>query len=320
MQLSIIIVNYKAWVHLEHALDVLREGMPDDWEVIVVDNESEARRLDPFKQRYSWVTFVANPANSGFAFGNNLGAAKASGEYLLFMNPDVVARCSELHRLLEAKKELPEVAILAPMQVDSKGRRQKVFDRFPTMLSQSKTLKALSKWFTGAKYPDPRTVNDELAYCDWVSGSVFMIDRAKYDELGGWSQDYWMYVEDTDFCWRATKRGWRVACLPTVVVTHVHGGSSRSNPAVAAMTKLEVMISKHVFVGKHFSPPKRQLTHFFLVTLRLPPLMLASLANLITLGRVEQLVIRSSIFRRLLVYYKNVLRTGSWRSPRSLAN
>ncbi len=320
MRLSIIIVNYKAWSYLEQALDALSPDLPEDWEVIVVDNASEAANLSAFQARYPWVVFVANPANSGFAYANNLGAAQAQGADLLFMNPDVVARCGEINALLEAKHALPEVAILAPMQVDARGRQQKVFDQFPTLWSHSKTIKSLARFLGVSKGPDPRRQHKELIYCDWVSGSVFLIDRKRFDALNGWSADYWMYVEDTDFCWRATRNGWRVACLPSVVVTHVHGGASRRNPEVAAMTKLEVMISKHVFASKHFQKPKRYLAHGFLAFLRLPPLALATLANMITLGRVDELSIRSRIFTQLVAYYLGVFRRGSWRSLRSLAN
>ena len=320
MRLSIIIVNYKAWGYLSQALDALHQGFPRDWEVIIVDNASEAVSLSEFQENYPWVNFIANPANSGFAYANNLGAAQAQGAELLFMNPDVIANCDELNALLEAKRELPEVAILAPMQVDSRGRQQKVFDQFPTLWSHSKTLKSLARLLGLSRGPDPRGVHQELVYCDWVSGSVFLIDRKRFDALKGWSADYWMYVEDTDFCWRATQSGWRVACLPTVVVTHVHGGASRRNPEVAAMTKLEVMISKHVFTSTHFSGLKRFATHVFLAVLRLPPLALAALANALTLGRIEQLSIRSRMFAQLVDYYIGVRRRGSWRSLRSIAN
>jgi GT2 family glycosyltransferase len=319
VKLSIITVNYRSWGHLEAALAALVDDFPDDWEIIVVDNESISRDLQEFSARFPWATFVANPDNTGFGHGCNIGATKANGERLLFMNPDVIAKPQEIRKLMQIQDE-HDIGIVAPRQLSATGKTQKVFDDFPSLWNQSKTFKALLRILLPSRFRDPRKEYDELTECDWVTGSVLMINRADFDAIGGWSEDYWMYVEDADLCRKAHDCGMSVAYAPDVEVVHVHGGSSRLNIDVKTMTKLEVIISKHVYTRNHTRGFERWLTHTMIILLRMPMLIVGALLDLITLRQVPALQVRSRMCLGLLRYYASVIRRGSWLSPRALAN
>ncbi len=319
MKLSIITVNYRSWGHLEAALTALADDFPDDWEIIVVDNESNPADFDLFAARFPWASFIANPDNSGFGHGCNIGVARASGEQLLFMNPDVIATAEHIQKLMAIKAQ-HNIGIVAPKQVSAAGKAQKVFDDFPSLLNQSKTLKALLRFVFPSKYLNPRAHYSALTWCDWVTGSVLLIDRADFDAVGGWSEDYWMYVEDVDLCRKAHDCGMSVAYAPEVEVIHAHGGSSRINVDVKSMTKLEVIISKHVYARNHMRGLRRWLMHTLIILLRTPLLVLAALLDLVTLGQVPALRVRSRMLTGLARYYMGVMRTGSWLSPRAMAN
>jgi GT2 family glycosyltransferase len=319
MKLSIVTVNYKSWGHLEAALSTLKDDFPKDWEIIVVDNESSPSEFDAFAARFPWATFIANPDNSGFGCGCNIGVAKASGEQLLFMNPDVIATPTEIQKLMQIKEQ-HDIGIVAPRQVSATGKAQKVFDDFPNLLNQSKTLKALLRFLMPWKFRDPRADYSELTYCDWVTGSVLLIDHEDFDAIGGWSEDYWMYVEDADLCRKAHDCGLSVAYAPEVQVIHAHGGSSRLNVAVKSMTKLEVIISKHVYTQHHKRGLTRFATHKLIIFLRVPMLVVAGVLDLLTLRQIPTLRVRSRMLVGLMHYYSGVARTGSWLSPRALAN
>lgn len=320
MKLSIITVNYRSWNHLQSALDALAPRFPDDWEMIIVDNESEPEAFRNFRERNPWVTMIANPVNSGFGMGCMVGVAEATGSQLLFMNPDVIATTEQIQALLQIKRENPEIGLLSPRQIGNDGRPQKVFDEFPDVLNQSKLLKSLRRILLPNRAPDPRANHEDLVWCDWITGSFLLIDRLDFDRIGGWSADYWMYVEDADLCKRAQDAGLRVAYTPSVEVIHAHGGSSRINVAVKSMTKLEVIISKHVYNWKHAAGIRRWLTHCLIITLRLPGLLLASLLDLLTLRRIAALNVRTSMLVNLAKYYGGVIRSGSWLSPRAKVN
>ncbi|MFQ5983105.1 MAG: glycosyltransferase family 2 protein [Woeseiaceae bacterium] len=321
MDLSIIIVNYRSWGHLQTALDALLPGFPfDEWEIIVVDNESDPDLFDEFSRKFPEIIFTANPVNSGFAFGANLGAARATGEFLIFMNPDVIANVGDIVALIEERKRLGEVALLTPRQVDSKGRTQKLYDAFPDLLNHFRTVKGLLRFLKPDKYPNPRADIKTVIYPDWVGCSFLLISRKDFDTIGGWSEDYWLYAEDTDLCRRARDEGLRAACTPTVTVVHTHGGSSRHSESVTALSKLEVVISKNVFAQAHSKGMRRVLNHLIIALLNLPVLSLAALLNIVTLRSVRALRLRAYIFSELTPYYWNALKTGVWLSPRALAN
>lgn len=320
MKLSIIIVNYKAWQYLDKAMRAIETGFPDDWEIIIVDNETDPESLARFAAAWPWVTLVPNTENSGFGFGSAIGVAHASGDRLLFMNPDVLAKSTDISALIEEKRSHPDVAIIAPRQVGSDGRPQKVFDEFPGVLNQSKTLKALGKLFGAGQKPDPRKEYDDLVFCDWVTGSFLLIDRADYDATGGWSSDFWMYGEDADLCKRASKLGLKCAYTPHVEIVHTHGGSSRINVPIRALTKREVIISKHVYASRHAEGFKRPLTHFLILIMKMPPLVVAAVLDLLTFRRIPALQVRSGMLFGLAAYYRGVMLNRSWLSPRALRN
>ncbi|MBT8088501.1 MAG: glycosyltransferase family 2 protein [Gammaproteobacteria bacterium] len=319
MKLSIITVNYRSWDHLESSLLELHRDFPDDWEVIVVDNESESRPFDDFSARFPWVRFIANASNSGFGAGCNIGVEAATGRQLLFMNPDVIASTRSIEALIDIKAQ-HNIGIIAPQQLGSSGKPQKVFDDFPNLLNQSKMLKSLLRILMPSRFPNPRADYRDLTYCNWVTGSVVLIDRADFDAIGGWSEDYWMYAEDADLCRKAHDKGLTVAYAPQVQVVHAHGGSSRINVAVKSMTKLEVIISKHVYTARHTAGLERWLTHALIIVLRLPMLVLASILDWITLRRIAGLRVRSGMLAGLSKYYIGVLRNHTWLSPRAIAN
>ena len=320
MKLSIIIVNYRSWGHLEKALDTLQPGFPMDWEIIVVDNESETEAFEQFRHKYPWVSFIASKRNVGFGFGCNLGARPATGENLLFMNPDVVANSKNIRSLMRLKEQHPGVGLIAPRQVNELGRPQKVYDEFPDLHNQSKTVRALLRLFWPSKFAVPTSGNATLTYCDWLTGSFLLISRKDFDALGGWSEDYWMYAEDADLCRRARDLGLRVGYAPNIQVVHAHGGSSRINVDVKAMTKLEVIISKHVYADNHFRGARRSMMHFLICFLRLPLLLIASALDMLTLRLIPALRVRSKMLVGLLKYYAGVRKNHSYLSPRAIEN
>ena len=207
-----------------------------------------------------------------------------------------------------------------PRQVDSKGRTQKLYDVFPDGLNHFRAVKGIMRLIKPDKYPDPRADIKSVIYPDWVGCSFLLINRQDFDAIGGWSDDYWLYAEDTDFCRRAHDMRLSVACTPAVTIIHTHGGSSRHSERVTALSKLEGVISKNVFTMRHSKGLRRFLNHLIIALLNLPVLSLAALLNVVTLKSVRALRLRGNIFSELVPYYWNALKTGVWLSPRALAN
>jgi GT2 family glycosyltransferase len=318
VKLSIIIVNYRSWDSLERCLQSLvADGRH---QVIVVDNASGDGKLTQVASRYPMVEFHESPVNGGFAHGCNQGAGKARGELLLFMNPDVLAEPAQVEALAEFRRAHPTYAICSARQVDANGRLQKAFDVFPDLLTWFKSVKSLLRLLRPSRFPNPYRELSGPVECDWVSGSIFLIGRAEFEQLGGWCESYWMYMEDCDLCFQARSQGLKVAYTPHVSFVHLHGGASRQTPEVTVRTKTETVISKHVFIDRHSRGFRNPANHLIVAVKSLVPLAVYSLLDLLTLHLVSPLKTRSRMFLGLLGYYRGSPGSRQWRSRNSVVS
>lgn len=316
MELSIIIVNYRTWEPLRACLESLLEGQDAaasaGIEIIVVDNASGDGQFAGFAQTFPQVEFVRSAINGGFARGCNLGAQHATGRELLFLNPDVVASPQAIRALLSLKQAHPAVRVLTLVQRDAKGRRQKVFGRFPSLATAWGISRAALRILFPKRYPDPRRAEAELLDVDWVSGSALMIDRRAFDALEGWDERYWMYYEDVDLCRRAYAMGYRRCFTSSAELIHLHGGASRSSDSTRALTRCEVLRSRHLYGHLHFGRARAGIWHALTILSRSAPRLLLGILPFASPARAYQ--------KQLLwEYYAGVWRTGSWQSQRTRA-
>ncbi len=318
MLLSIIVVNYRSWDCLERCLESFPVPGPEaNREIIVVDNDSADGRFDAFSQRFPRVRFVRNSGNYGYAHACNLGARNAHGELLLFANPDLTARPGQLDLLLEENRAYPDVRILSAVQLGKSGRPQKSFDGFPTLWSAVPGVRALQRLIAPHRHPHPRRAHERLLEPDWVAGSLMLISAADLRELGGWCEDFWMYREDVDLCLRARQRGWRVALTPRATFVHHHGGTTRTNMDTESITRLETLISRHVYISRHYRGGRATLFHGLIAVNKLITQGIAGLVNLLTLGTVRPLRVRGRVWLGLVAYYGRRIAGGDWLSPRT---
>ncbi len=316
--LSIIIVNYKGGERLARCLNSLKNIEEDrfSFEVVVVDNQSNDGRLPEFAKLFPNFTFLSNTGNNGFANGCNLGATNCTGRNLLFLNPDTTVSSEALYDMLEEIGVRPEYSIVSCGQVNENGVKERPYGKFLTLLTLTGWSRGMFNIFTGS-LEHSVSQTKHYVYPDWVSGSVVMIRRDSFIRLGKWDEDFWMYFEDVDLCRRAKLRDGEVVKLKNSVVGHVHGGSSRLNPEITALTKAEVDISRHVYIAKHEQFLNAFFMHLFLILnnlfLRLIPATVGILFFFI-----KRLNICTRTYVKLVNYYLNVLVTGTWLSQRSV--
>ena len=321
MKLSIIIVNFSGWDDLANCLDSLNYLLicePPLAEIIVVDNCSTDDQLDPVSKRYPRVFFVKNTGNHGFANGCNLGAASASGEQLLFLNPDARDPGQQVQRFLQIKAKYDNNTLLTVRQLDQKGKPQKVFDNFPSALTLFGPSRALLRLIFPRRYVDSRRATDHWLEVDWASGAAIMIARSTFDALHGWCDDYWMYSEDVDLCRRARNKGFCVVYSGEASIEHRHGGASRRNADTTALTKSEVIISRHLYAHRHLAWPHAVLYHSLIVTLRYFPLALAVGLKRLWKNAPNAIHIRAAMFTHLSAHYRRIVSHGNWLSVRSV--
>jgi GT2 family glycosyltransferase len=319
MELSVIIVNYKGWSILRECLDALSISISKEYasEIIVVDNNSDDGIIDPFSEEYKAFRFIRNERNGGFAYGCNRGARESTGKYLLFLNPDTVAGENTVDLLLEKAKMNPDDYIISCKQKDETGGESIAYGRFLAPGKLTGPGRALNRLVRETPLPIKGSDMENPLHPDWVSGSVLMISRGFFNRLGGFDEAFWMYYEDMDLCKRARGLGGEVLYFTDFSIMHKHGGSSRINVHTTALTKSEVLISKHLYVDKHFSPLSRICSQVFLVLNNLVAGMTGAAAGLI-LFFIPKIFVRTHIFIRLIKYYAGAITSRSWVSSRSV--
>jgi len=221
---SVIILNYNGREHLEKCLSSLQdlEFPKEQLEIIVVDNGSTDDSVQFIESRFKNIHLIVSKVNLGFSKGANLGASKARGEYVAFLNNDMRVDPKWLKLLVEAAGTGKGVACVGSTilnwngtQVDVKGRRG---DAFCLAYSPSQVSEA----------PEPAAKGYSNAF--FVSGGAALVQRRVFQELGGFDPDFFLYQEDVDLGWRLWLRGYECVLASESVVYHKGGSSSGKLP------------------------------------------------------------------------------------------
>ena len=237
MDVSVIIVNWNTATLLAECLAaVTRELATVTGECIVVDNASAPADLEILRRQCPDGALVTNPRNIGFAGGVNRGVRRSRGRYLMLLNPDAFLGEGCLRHLVGYLDASPQVGIVGPQILDPNGTVQGSARMFPGPLT---AFFGRTGFFTRHFPSNPASLREIPALApqvvqpisvDWVSGACLLIRRRALEEVGDLDEQFFMYWEDADLCWRMRQRGWQIMCDPRVRVVHCVGASSRQTP------------------------------------------------------------------------------------------
>jgi N-acetylglucosaminyl-diphospho-decaprenol L-rhamnosyltransferase len=236
MELSVVIVNYRAREPLLHCLAALEaDAASVVHETVVVDNDPADGALEAVAHDFPQIRGIPNRDNVGYARAVNQGIAATGGEFVLVMNPDCVVRPGSLTALIGYLRAHPRTAVAGPMILDGDGTLEYSARSFPdhlTFLFNRYSL--LTRWFPGNRFSRRYLLTDwdhaSVRDVDWLSGACLMVRRASIAQVGGMDEAFFMFNEDVDWCRRMKLAGWAVTYVPEARVVH-HIGASRSKVA-----------------------------------------------------------------------------------------
>jgi GT2 family glycosyltransferase len=319
LDISIIIVNYRGWAALDECLTSLEKigTQKFTFEVIVIDNFSNDGQFFHFKKKYSSFSFIENSGNNGFSNGCNRGATAARGSYLLFLNPDTTITFEALDTLLETAIAQPEIGVLSCLQINENNTFYNQKNLFPAFGRFFGISRSIYRKINKAKLEQRFSTSDSLFYPDWVTGAVIFISREWFSKIGGWNEDYWLYFEDVDLCKEVTQKGGKVAVSRNATIFHKHGGASRINKKTKALTKTEVLISKHTYISNHFPMVQRIILHTLLISGVLFEKTILAIFGVLFFF-IPKLGVNILILKNLATYYVTALLKQTWISPRAM--
>jgi GT2 family glycosyltransferase len=216
---SIVIVNYKDYTHLESCLISLSKTSYPRFEIIVVDNESDVTFLEKLKVRFKNVRFFFQTENLNYAEGNNYGISQSIGEFIVLLNNDTTVEENWLEPLVKEGINNPR-AFYQPVilfsdrrdTINSIGNTVHLFG-FAFPLGIGKSLSQLS---------DSSQEKIEVFYC---SGACVFTSRKILDTLGGLDSNYWTYYEDVNLGWKGRLSGHSCYLVPASKIYHTWGGT-----------------------------------------------------------------------------------------------
>ncbi len=222
-----------------------KEFEKNEMELIIVDNDSrdssvEKLRESVRKNLYKSTHIIANKENGGFGKGNNVGVETAKGKYLLFLNNDTVVKDKGILDMASYLEDHEHVAILGGQLRNVDNTPQPSIGKFYTLYNAFLLLLGMQKFGLLDKSPV------EIAEVDWVKGGLLMIRAEIFRKLSGFDENIFMYTEDMELCYRATKAGYKVMFYPKVTVVHEeHGSGNRSFAIINIYKGLRYFYKKH---------------------------------------------------------------------------
>ncbi|HEY0606099.1 MAG TPA: glycosyltransferase family 2 protein [Herpetosiphonaceae bacterium] len=258
-RIAIVVVSYNVCDLLRQCLrSATSAELPAD--VIVVDNASHDDSVTMVKREFPSVTLIANDTNRGFAAGTNQGIRAALDsasppEYVLLLNPDAFLRPGALAALAGFMDEHPRVGAVGARLFYPDGRPQEGAWHFPTLWMtlfdlfppRGPLLGRLYASSLNGRYREER--GSQPFAIDHPLGAAMLMRRVTIDEVGLLDEDYWMYVEEVDWCYRCRQAGWAIWQVPQAEVVHAAGASSQQ---FKGRSFVALHRSRLRFFAKHF--------------------------------------------------------------------
>ena len=260
---SIVIVNWNVRELLHKCLQsIIQNDREKSWEVLVVDNFSKDGSSQMLKAEFAGVKLIANEYNLGFAAASNQGIRQSCGEYVLLLNPDTEIVGDAIKIMVGFMKEHQDVGVVGCKVIRPDGSLERSRHAhinllrtftwacgFNNLIPNGRIIKRIGTLL------EPRfhgfiNVADEnkVSYPEALKGACILLRRKALDEVGLLDEDFYMYCEEFDLCYRLRKEGWKVAYAPDATIIH-HGGQS-AKQAYRRMS-VEIFKSHALLYEKH---------------------------------------------------------------------
>jgi N-acetylglucosaminyl-diphospho-decaprenol L-rhamnosyltransferase len=240
---SVVVVTYNAMPYLERCLESV-----SSYELIVVDHGSTDGSLELVRERFPHAHLIEQE-NRGFGAGMNTGMRAASGRYYLLLNPDAWVLDDGVERLRAFADEHSDAAVIGPRLLNPDGSLQ------PTVRGFTTTWRLATEYFFLRKLlPRSRLFNsffgagfdhESVVEAEWLGGACLLVRREAADAVGLFDENFFLFSEEVDLCYRFREAGWKVVFFPEAEVVHVFGASY--NPAL-----FQELLRSHLrFLAKH---------------------------------------------------------------------
>ncbi len=255
IDVSIIIVSWNTRDILRQCLESIYEQTPAmEYEVIIIDNASTDGSAEMIKTHFPKAILIENSINKGFAAANNQAIALAKGRYFLLLNPDTVILDNAINKSIKFAEQNPNAAVVGCKVLNPDRTIQPTCFMFPSLLNMFLSSTYLYKLFPKNKFFGRERMTwwdrNDAREVDVVTGCFMFVRRDAVEQTGLMDERFFVYGEETDWCYRFKKEGWKVLFTPEAQIIHYGGQSSK---AVSIEMTLQLRGSILLFIQKHRS-------------------------------------------------------------------
>lgn len=258
VQLNIVIVNYNSGNHLRNCLEAIYKsnGLNIPYMITVYDNASSDNSARIAENSFPLVHYIYGQRNVGFAKAVNTAVKKGKGEYILLLNPDVTLFPRTVKTMIKFMDMNPRCAVSGGEILSPFGYREPTCRRFPNYLNVVFGRRSLVRRIF------PRNPCTKAYLClnldymkpqkvDFVEGSLMLIKRSALEEIGFFDEQFFLYVEDADMCYRMQQHGWETWWVPRAYAVHLRGENIRKDNIHPAMHHSKGF---YKYFSKHLQP------------------------------------------------------------------
>lgn len=250
--LSIIIVNYNARDYLEQCLKSIHKSLGKlKAKIWVVDNASTDGSPEMIKKNFPQIRLIENKENIGFAGANNIALQRCSAPLILLLNNDTLVPEGATAKMVEVMQGDNSIGALGPRLIFEDGSVQISYGHMVSFWNEAwqKFLQWGARKKTGLIKNSIENRSKKSCYPQWVSGACILLRKEALDQVGFFDENFFMYNEDVDLCYRLRQKGWKIFYTPEAEIVHLEGKSA-SNEAEKVL--IEYRRSQLYFYSKYY--------------------------------------------------------------------
>ena len=300
VDLDFIIVNWNTKQLLLDCLHSIHSTVTDiSYQIYVVDNGSIDDSVKAVREQFPRVIVIENQENKGFAAAVNQALGKNAATYSVLINTDTLLHKNAIRVMYSFMNQRKDVGIAGAQLEKPDGTRQHSYDNYPTLATELFN-KSLLQWLFPYRYPSKKQSIVQPMEVESVIGACMMIRNEAIKNVGKLDEDYFFFLEETDWCYRMQKAGWKVYHVPEARVIHLGGQSKKMAPW---QSQIEYCRSLYIFFKKNRTIVSYRVFRTFYLVKILINFIANFISNVLVLFQNRKLRYRLSLYAMLLGWH-----------------